>query len=255
MPDMKALELRATVELGVSPLNFYHEKRGSKPLQVPGVLPEHTQHVTEAVIILYSLYHKWPTLSELERYIGGPDGLVPSHVLDKILNSEVFHRILQNRGLNPDRIKNPDGSISDVSKTLTPQQMLALSALSDVSKARPLELRLKSLGISWSEWQLWMKNPVFKTAHDNLAREIFTRAQSTVDIQVVSGALEGRIDFIKYYNEITGRYDPARKTQADISNILRTIVDIITRHVTDEQTLAKIGTEFQVLVKEYGLDT
>lgn len=97
-----------------------------------------------------------------------------------------------------------------------------------------------------------MNNGLFRAAHDKIAHDIFVKAQSSIDSQVVSGALQGKLDFIKYYNEITGRFSPGRRAHDDVQSILNDIVDIVTRHVKDPKVLQAISAELSASVAKLG---
>jgi hypothetical protein len=167
---------------------------------------------------------------------------IPKPVITKVIESKPYHQVLILRGIKQPGSK--DGLSAD--------QMRALTILTDVSSSRSLEKRLKLAGISWFRWQAWLNDPIFRAAHDKLCEDIFKKAQSSIDVQVVSGALDGKLDFIKYANEMSGRFDPNRRAHADVQLILNGIVEIITRNVTDPEVLKRISSELSAVVAKLG---
>jgi hypothetical protein len=85
-----------------------------------------------------------------------------------------------------------------------------------------------------------------------MAANLFAKVQSDVDYQVASGALDGKLDYIKYFNELSGKHDPARRAHQDVQTILNGIVEIITRNVTDEKVLKQISAELSAVVAQLG---
>lgn len=166
---------------------------------------------------------------------------VDKATVQKIVQSENFTQALILRGV-----------ISPTQASLTGEQLRALSVLTDVTHHLSLETKLKRAGIPGYKWDAWMNNGLFRAAHDKIAHDIFVKAQSSIDSQVVSGALQGKLDFIKYYNEITGRFSPGRRAHDDVQSILNDIVDIVTRHVKDPKVLQAISAELSASVAKLG---
>jgi hypothetical protein len=166
---------------------------------------------------------------------------VPIATVEKITRSTNFQQALILRG-----VTSPADGI------LTGEQLRGLAALSDVTTHLSLESRLKRADIPKYKWDAWMNNTVFRAAHDKIAHDIFVAAQSSIDTQVVSGALSGKLEFIKYYNEITGRYSPGRRAHADVQSILNDIIEIVTRNVKDPKALQAISAELSASVAKLG---
>ena len=165
---------------------------------------------------------------------------LPRDLINRILICSAFNKVLILRG-----IRKP-------TDTLNGKQLLALSALSDVSDHRSFKTKLNRAGISWYEYQGWINDPVFKAHHDRIAGEIFNKVQNDVDLQVASGALDGKLDFIKYYNELTGRHDPNKTAKADFQKFIDDVVKIITENVTDRETLMRMSQQLSLAVAKLG---
>jgi hypothetical protein len=118
--------------------------------------------------------------------------------------------------------------------------------MTDTTQRLSLETRLRRAGIQKSEWQNWMRNKKFREKFERIARETFIRSQSMIDLQLASGALEGKLDFIKYYNEVSGRHDPNKQSRTEVRAVLAAVVDIITRNVQDPEVLNRISSEMQI---------
>lgn len=239
-PETETAVEQFVAERGISPLSAYAIP-ADKQVVIPGITRDRMNHLIEAVIVYWRQSGTLPNGTELQQMC--PE--IPRHIAHMAMQNPKFHSQLELRGVIPDKrvYTNDAGETVRVENGLTGRQLLALSQLTDVSSSKSLNQKLKDAGIQWSEWQLWMSNKRFREAHDKLAEDVFRKAQASVDLQVASGALDGRLDFIKYYNEITGRHDPKRRAHQDVQTILRIMVDIIMRNVTDPAILAKINEE------------
>lgn len=218
----------------------YQPPPNSKPfITIPGIPRPIFTKVVEAVCTLHAFNHG-DLPSNLAESLKDMTG-VPISTVKKILGNKIFFDAMVLRGV-----------YSADAGTLSGEQLRALAVLSDVSSHLALETKLKRAGITWYKWQAWMNDKSFRAAHDKISHDIFKNAQSSIDSQVASGALEGRLDFIKYYNELSGKHDPARRAHSDVQTILNGIVEILTRNITDPTILTRISSELSAVVSKLG---
>ena len=228
---------------GVNPNLAYAIPDRSKPIYPPaGITREDFDKVVEVAVLQHSL----------ERGIVDGETVITTdtvksyhpklskRTIEIVLASKPFHHTLILRGIRKD------------SSALSAEQMRALTVMTDVSTSLSLERKLKRAGISWFKWQAWLNDPMFRAMHDRLASQLFTKVQADVDMQVASGALEGKLDFIKYFNELSGKHDPNRRAHQDVQTILNGIVEIVTRNVTDPVVLNRIASELSAVVAKLG---
>jgi len=217
----------------------------SKPLYAPPGVPRQLFIDTiRAACLIHRITggdrsnSEWLDPKVLKQYVSSK---VPLATLETITKSTNFQEALILRGVT-----------SPTDTALSGEQLRALAVLTDVTSHVSLETRLKRAGIAKYKWDAWMASSIFRAAHDRIAHDIFIASQSSIDTQVVSGALSGKLEFIKYYNEITGRYSPGRRAHADVQSILNDIIEIVTRNVKDPQTLQAISTELSASVAKLG---
>lgn len=235
-------------EFGVQPEIVYAVPDRSKPIYPPaGIRREDFDKVVEVAVLQHSSERglsdnttdgSGPTLDIDMVKMYHPK--IPRATIDKILSSKPFHNTLILRGIRRDN------------SALSAEQMRALSVMADVSTSMTLERKLKRAGVSWFKWQAWLNDPLFRATHDRMASQLFTKVQADVDMQVASGALEGKLDFIKYFNELSGKHDPNRRAHQDVQTILNGIVEIITRNITDPIVLNRISSELSAVVAKLG---
>jgi hypothetical protein len=234
-----------TANFGVSPLDKYSvppNARRVPGLTLPGIPRKHFNQIIEVTILEHALSDGLSdlTVTTVRQY--APH--LTSDEISKVLSSKEYHQTLVLRGV---RTEDPSGK-----QHLSGEQMLALQALTDLSSSLTLERRLKKAGVTWYQYQAWLHDPLFRSHLDALSAKAFNSATAQIDMQLASGALEGRLDFIKTYYEITGRNSPDRKAHQDVQMILNAVVEIVTRNVKDSQTLSRISAELSAVVAKLG---
>lgn len=130
---------------------------------------------------------------------------------------------------------------------LSAEQMYVLAHVLDPTVAGGLAKKLKNLGYSYVTWTAWMKNPEFRSMVASLSADQLEEHAPMIQQALLQTAEKGDMNAIKFYYEITQRWDPNSKNAMDVMAVLSRIVEIITKHVTDPSTLAKIGAEVQML--------
>jgi hypothetical protein len=130
---------------------------------------------------------------------------------------------------------------------LSAEQLYVISHVMDPTIRGGLRNKLLKLGIRYSTWSTWMKNPEFKMTVERMSEDALSEHMPLIQTALIETAEKGDMNAIKFAYEITGRYDPANKSVVDVMAVLSRVVEIITKHVDDPLTLAKIGSEVQML--------
>lgn len=211
----------------------------AKPIITPpGTLRKDFVAIIEASVLIHQLSAGMTAITSREIKAHVPR--LTLSVIEKCMQSKQYHNMMVLRGV----INEADG--------LSGEQMRALSIMTDTASNLNLTAKLKKAGIPWYKWQAWQNDPLFRAHHDRLANELFKKAQASVDEAVVTGATAGKLEFIKYFNEISGKHDPQRRAHQDVQTILNGIVEIVTRNVTDPDTLRQISAELSAVVAKLG---
>jgi len=129
---------------------------------------------------------------------------------------------------------------------LTFDQMRALRYLTDVTVRGTLETRLKHLGITWERFQNWQRDPRFNEQFKSISEEVLNQAQPLVMMELTRQGVRGNLEAIKYFHQITGRYDGA-VSAADLQAFLNGLVEILQLEVGDVNTLKRIGLKLTKL--------
>jgi hypothetical protein len=132
---------------------------------------------------------------------------------------------------------------------LTYDQMRCLRYLTDVTVRGTLETRLKHLNISWERFQNWQRDARFNEQFKAISEEVLDQAQPLVMMELTRQGVRGNLEAIKYFHQVTGRYDGA-VSAADLQAFLNGLVEILQLEVSDAPTLRRIGLKLAKLRKE-----
>lgn len=128
---------------------------------------------------------------------------------------------------------------------LTPEQIYAIGILTNPSDKRDMNGKLKAAGINYQIYRGWLKQPSFRVAIRQIGEEMLDDHIQDVNTALVNRAVGGDIRAIELYNQITGRFDPAKQQAQDLGNLVNTLMEIIFRSVTDIAVLKKITNDFE----------
>jgi hypothetical protein len=132
---------------------------------------------------------------------------------------------------------------------ITPEQSYALAIMTDPSLSRlGFNTRLKSAGVTYHKWQMWMREPLFSTAFQNYTETNLKDSVGIAHTALIGKAAEGDMRAIEYLHQITGRFDPQREANMNMNAILLSIIEVLTRRITDPVLLAVIGEDLENII-------
>jgi hypothetical protein len=165
------------------------------------------------------------------RTVHEQDGSLSVPVLTELLATPKFRTALEARGIPA---STPIG--------ITAEQAYALTVMTDQSMTMDPFQRLKKLGISWAEWQGWMKQPFFAKIYGKTAEDLLKSSVPAALTALANRAQAGNNDAIKYLLAITGYYDPnAKGNTAEYERVISAMIDAVEKHVEDPEALKKIS--------------
>lgn len=219
MPETN--ELDAIIPSGVAIYGKTNAKKGRKA-------PE--QLLFERAINAAWLAHQrgFPieaqTIYEQDRSLSLP-------VLTGILGTPKFRAALEARGIP-----------AEVPVGITAEQAYALTVMTDQSMTLDPFQRLKKLGISWAQWQGWLKQPMFAKIYGKTSEDLLKASVPAALTALANRAQAGNNDAIKYLMAITGYYDPSAKgNTAEYERVISAMIDAVEKHVEDPEALKKIS--------------
>lgn len=167
----------------------------------------------------------------------------PLSIIKKVMESPAFADFAARRGI----------SLSDHDK-LDERQLLALQVISDISSKGTLKYRLNKIGVSWFEYQAWLKNPSFAAAQRKISEDSIKEAIPLAKMKLAEKSADGQMDAIKYMFEISGEHDPNKRQILDVQALMRAIVDVLSKHLAPTPDLARaIGADIALVAAQFGI--
>jgi hypothetical protein len=189
-------------------------------------------HVVTSVQEYYRQYHRIPDAKAVLE--SGVRSTHPS--VCRIMASPGFEKAMEARGI-------PTTSTNG----LSPQQSILLSLLTNPADRRPLNARLKAVGINYHTYRNWLRNPLFANAINREAETTLQAHTGDVLTQLTSKAVGGDLNAIKFHLEVSGRHDPNGNKGPDAQVIVARVLEIIMRRVKDPLTLKEISGDLELL--------
>jgi hypothetical protein len=134
-------------------------------------------------------------------------------------------------------------------EALSDRQIIALSIITDPAGKGSLEARLRAAGVSTVEYANWKRNPLFNAHVKRMTVDILSDYEDEINVALVNGALDGKLEHIKFIAELSGKFDPEKKTRMDTQKVVMGILEIIMKHVTNPATLTAISQEILALAE------
>lgn len=152
-------------------------------------------------------------------------------VLSELLVTPKFKAALEARGIPAE---TPVG--------ITAEQAYALTVMTDQSLQLDPFQRLKRLGVSWAQWQGWLKQPMFARIYGKSSEDLLKASVPAALTALANRAQAGNNDAIKYLLAITGYYDPSAKSQnAEYERVISAMMDAVEKYVEDPEALKRIS--------------
>jgi hypothetical protein len=112
----------------------------------------------------------------------------------------------------------------------------ACHILSDTSDRRPISSKLKSIGMTTTRWNNYLKIKKNQQYWQKIVDQLMDfQVYNEGRIALSRNVAEGDLPSIKYFNELTGKFVQQRDFDPRIISVLLTsVLDIIVRHVSPE---------------------
>lgn len=128
---------------------------------------------------------------------------------------------------------------------LTEEQLTVANVLLDMTDTRSAKKKLQDLGVSTAKYQAFLKDPGFQNYIRARAENALGDNQHEAHLALIDRVRSGDMGAIKYFNELTGRYVPARGDEAmNVTMVLIRVLEIIQRFVSDAKVQEAIAQEF-----------
>lgn len=155
-------------------------------------------------------------------------------------------RAAVNRGLSPAayRLKH-ESKYPPSDYPLSAEQLAAANLLLDFSDNRSHAAKLKSIGVSTTRYNNWLRNAEFAAYLRERAEQLVDNTGHEAHTSLLRQVQRGNMQAIQYYNQLTGRFTPGAETQMNVAAVMIRIVEAVQRHVKDPEVIRAIAQEFQ----------
>lgn len=202
-------------------------------LAVPkGVGAETYRSVVAGVSAAYSMKRRVPTMAEIEAHCNNKPKTIA-----RVISTPEFKALMKVRGFPMEE-----------GPKLSPEQVFAVSIITDPTNKKPLAAKLKQAGITYPQYRAWLKQEHFREYVTKLTEDMITEHIGDVHTRLTEKATNGDIQAIKLYYEITGRHDPQRQQMVDLQGVIGLLLEIITRYVTDTNALRAITADVELVM-------
>jgi hypothetical protein len=144
-------------------------------------------------------------------------------------------------------VRGVDLLVPSKEDVLTPQQLLAANVILNSHDKRSLREKLEFIGVSSQQWHAWMRQPGFSSYIEKRAEEAFKGNDWLAYSALQENLEEGKLDAVKFHFEMRGKYKQSVDVNVNIEHVLMKVVEVISRHVSDEEVLLAIAGELSEL--------
>lgn len=130
------------------------------------------------------------------------------------------------------------------SKLLSPIQIAAIDAVTSYDQLATVDSRLKTLGITRTQWANWLADANFTNYLTQVAATRFNSARNEVDDALLKAVKKGSVQAMRLYYQVTGVLDKDVST-ANTTAIVTALLEIIQRNISDPTVLRVIASQFE----------
>ena len=195
--------------------------------------------ITEAATLFYQKLNgsRLPSIQELAVYTGLSEKKIVS-----VVTSHQFLVRMSQRGITWSSKKR-------ILEELTPEQVAAITVITDPTLKLDLRARLKRAGIPYSVYRNWLRNPAFSQIVKSTAEMTLEDHLPDFHTKIVERGLSGDLNAIKFAYELTGRHDPAKQQMVDLNRMVMLLLEVITKYIRDPQVLTQINNDVDLILK------
>lgn len=159
-------------------------------------------------------------------------------LLESVVLSEKFRLALLSRGVEPGR------SVVD---GLSVEMVACIRALTGPEDGLSVRQRLRGAGVSWDQYQGWLNFGPFREALTRSSERGLRGAVALANSKLLEGVDSGDLKSIQYLHELTGYFTPGKQQSLDAQQMVRDVMAVVLRRVTDPELLLGLAGDFRVL--------
>lgn len=162
-------------------------------------------------------------------------------LLDSVVLSEKFRLAMLARGIEPGR---------DVVDGLSPEMVACIRALTGPEEGLTVRQRLRGAGVTWDQYQGWLNFGPFREALTKASERGLRSSVALANAKLLENVDAGDLKAIQYVHELTGYFTPGKQQQLDAQQMVRDVMSVVLRRVTDADTLMALASDFRVLQEQ-----
>ena len=136
---------------------------------------------------------------------------------------------------------------------LSQDQISALLVICDPTDRRTISAKMKSLGHTYSVYQAWMRDPVFKAERSRRAKENLDDVVPLAMDKLVGNVDSGDQRAIEFALEMKGVYSKDQKGREDAMKVVYLVLEAVQRNVKDRDVLNAILNDVRVAGLSYDI--
>lgn len=188
--------------------------------------PMNFRHVLAAVDVYWNDKGQMPTPSQARTLWP----TIPLKLFQTVFATPEFREALERRGISA------NGDLG-----LTDKQATALSLLTNPGDARSTTAKLKDIGVSYSTFQNWMRQPLFSRMYRERTERTLEDIVPAAIMALSTNIEAGNQRAIEFGLKMSGRYDPDAIEVQNARTIVLTLVEAIEKHAPKEVREAILG--------------
>lgn len=142
-------------------------------------------------------------------------------------------------------IRGIDLTPSESKHLLSTKQLLVANMLLNSYDRRSEREKLLEAGVSSQQLNIWKRDPTFQAYLSRRAEQMFQAADADAFKALVETVKGGDTQAIKLFMEMRGKYNPRLQVDVNVEQILVMVVEVISRHVKNPETLQLIAEDLQ----------
>lgn len=200
-----------------------------RPIAVPENVTKGVFYkVVSAYDALFRARGSLPEVAEVKRLLPS----VQTSSISAVLLTEEFAEAMKLRGVG-----------FTTQSGLSIQQSAVLNVLENFSDGRTLTAKLKETGVSRTQFNGWLRDPLFRDFYENRVENHLKDAHLTALTTIISNAENGDQRAAEKVLEINGRYAPQNAELQSARAVVQALVEAIQRHVQDKDVVEAIIKE------------
>lgn len=134
-----------------------------------------------------------------------------------------------------------------INGVLSIQQLDAVNTLLNPHDKRSLREKLSEVGVAPQKYQLWLRDAGFQAYITKRVEAMWGGTEAEAYLTLMNAVRGGSLEATKLFFEMRGIYNPRLQIDVNVDSVLSKVVEIITRHVRDPETLSAIAADLDLI--------